>query len=102
MTLEKQRAAIAEACGIVTHDQWGPLYKTPQGIVRVCPDFLNDLNAMHEAEKVIIERGDQTMLDYDQELHLVTDGWKWNATAAQRARAFLEALGLWEEAKNEI
>jgi len=101
MTPEKQRAAIAEACGIVTHDQWGPLYKTPQGLVRVCPDYLNDLNAMHEAEKVFIWLTDEAMSDYDQELGMVTDSWSWNATAAQRASAFLETLGLWEEEKNE-
>ena len=101
MTPDEQRAAIAKACGIVTHDQWGPLYKTPQGLVRVCPDFTGDLNAMHEAERVLIERGDEAMLDYDQELGMVTDSWKWNATAAQKASAFLETLGLWEEAKNE-
>ena len=99
MTPDKQRAAIAIACGIVTHDQWGSLYKTPQGIVRVCPDFLNDLNAMHEAEKVLIERGEWVMGDYDQELSMVTDSWRWNATAAQRAHAFLETLGLWEESQ---
>jgi len=52
---------------------------------------------MHEAEKVIIERGDEAMSDYDQELGIVTDSWSWNATAAQRASAFLETLGLWEE-----
>jgi hypothetical protein len=101
MTSERQNAAIAEACEIVTHDHWGPLYRTPHGLVRVCPDFTGDLNAMYEAEKVIVERGDEAMLDYDQELSMVTDSWKWNATAAQRARAFLETLGLWEEAKNE-
>ena len=99
MTLDKQRITIAEACGIVTHDHWGPLYRTPQGLVRVCPDYLGDLNAMHEAEKTLIERGDEVMLDYDEELRSVTDGWKWSATAAQRARAFLCTIGKWEETK---
>jgi hypothetical protein len=97
MTPEKQRSAIAEACGIVTHDHWGPLYRTPQGLVRVCPDYLNDLNAMHEAEKVLIWA--PWMLDYDEELRFATDGWKWSATAAQRARAFLRAIDKWEEAE---
>jgi hypothetical protein len=99
MTPEKQNAAIAEACGIVTHDHWGPLYKTPQGIVRVCPDFTGDLNAMHEAEKVLVWRADDGLLDYDEELRHLTDGWKWNATAGQRASAFLRTIGKWEEAK---
>ena len=91
MTPDKQRAAIAQACGIVTHDHWGPLYRTPQGLVRVCPDFLNDLNAMHEAEKVLT--ADQWH-KYDR-----LNGWKWNATATQRAEAFLRTIGKWEESK---
>ena len=83
---------------------WETWVMNPSGLLvfkHDIPNYLNDLNAMHEAEKVLIERGDEVMLDYDQELHLRTDGWKWNATAAQRASAFLETLGLWEEAKNE-
>lgn len=44
---------IAEACGIIGEDQWGKLYRTPHGIVRDCPDYFNDLNAMHEAKELL-------------------------------------------------
>ena len=100
MTPEKQRAAIAEACGIVTHDQWGPLYRTPQGLVRVCPDFLNDLNAMHEAEKVLpAGQWDR----YAQWLRELTSSNRRfliaRATASQRAEAFLRTIDKWKECK---
>jgi len=45
MTRHHQNMVIAEACGIVSKDQWGPLYKTPQGIVRGCPDYMPRLYA---------------------------------------------------------
>ena len=98
MSHDKQRIAIAEACGIVSKDKWGSLYKTPRGILRDCPDYLADLNAMHEAEKVIMhadllfEYGMHISTDHDYE-HLL------RATAAQRAEAFLRTLGKWEDAK---
>ena len=98
MSPEAQRIAIAEACGIVSKDKWGSLYKTPRGILRDCPDYLADLNAMHEAENVIIradllfEYGMHISTDHDYE-HLL------RATAAQRAEAFLRTLGKWEDAK---
>ena len=102
MTSEAQRIAIAEACGIISKDQWGPLYKTPQGILRDCPDYLTDLNAMHEAEKVLDE---QQAFNY----HLYLEGcckfgsaagfWTYHATPHRRAEAFLRTIGKWEGAK---
>jgi hypothetical protein len=96
MSPEAQRIAIAEACGIVSKDKWGSLYKTPRGILRDCPDYLNDLNAMHQAEKI---------LDYNQ-LRDMEDSVSFrfavlpfHATAAQRAEAFLLTIGKWEGAK---
>ena len=94
MNPEAQRIAIAEACGIVSKDQWGPLYKTPRGILRDCPDYLNDLNAMHEAENAL--DGDQLIIMagnvcFNFAAHPL------HATAAQRAEAFLRTVGKWEE-----
>ena len=51
------------------------------------PDYLNDLNAMHEAEKVL---NDHQWDDYICQL-----GHAMGATAAQRAEAFLKTLNLW-------
>jgi len=106
MTPEKQRAAIAEACGIVTHDQWGPLYKTPQGLVRVCPDFTGDLNAMHEAENFLfpVEISDlygpdlvKEYASYLPHMCIGHPGGAMRATASQRAEAFLRTIGKWED-----
>ena len=70
-------------------------------------DPVNDLNAMHEAEK-LVENNDECLL---QLLRIVETarGYDWTkmqgvdgcrccafATAAQRAEAFLRTLGLWE------
>ena len=60
-----------------------------------CPDYLNDLNAMHEAEKVLTDK--QAIL-YDSILDLIS-GWTFHRTAAQRAEAFLRTIGKWEDSK---
>ena len=109
MTPDEQRIAIAEACGIVIHDHWGPLYKTPKGIVRVCPDYLNDLNAMQAAEKVLLIGTAKQMIratnQYTEYLCRIlgcldTALFQFaHATAAQRAEAFLRTIGKWEDAK---
>jgi hypothetical protein len=64
------------------------------------PDYPNDLNAMHEAEKVLKNNKDQRgwesyILAQDE---LLGSGDKIHATAAQRAEAFLKIIGKW---KNE-
>jgi hypothetical protein len=102
MTPEAQRIAIAEACG------WKTGYRDPEAW-HPLPDYLNDLNAMHEAVSIF---------DYDQadgfEDHLcdickrLNDEkenpapWRFavvNATASQRAEAFLRTIGKWKELK---
>jgi len=109
MSPDKQQIAIAEACGIVSKDQWGPSYKTPRGIVRDCPDYLNDLNAMHEAEKVLTYKQSFTYTNHLEALTQTTTGLGGTiigrtfqtigSTAAQRAEAFLLTIGKWEGAK---
>ena len=98
MSPEAQRIAIAEACGIVSKDKWGSLYKTPRGILRDCPDYPTDLNAMHEAEKVLTlperRKYRKTLLGHCEPASIAI-----HATAAQRAEAFLLTIGKWEGAK---
>ena len=98
MSPEAQRTAIAEACGIVSKDKWGSLYKTPRGILRDCPDYPTDLNAMHEAEKVLTlperRKYRKTLLGHCEPASIAI-----HATAAQRAEAFLLTIGKWEGAK---
>ena len=63
-------------------------------------DPLSDLNAMHEAEKVLTP---EQQTDYCSQLYFVTfkpgakdrDWQAVSATAAQRAEAFLRTLNLW-------
>jgi hypothetical protein len=86
MTQEQQRVAIAEACG-----------EDSDSIVReLIPDYLNDLNAMHDAENSLTTSQMTTMSQY---LHRKI-GVLWGfATASQRAEAFLRTIGKWKEAK---
>ncbi len=121
MTPESQRIAIAEACGWVRHGDEGiyGCWDDPQGFTHAdCPDYLNDLNAMHEAEKVLDERdrwnyGNTLALSVLKEENAYfgqnqddlaepnLNGFGHFAlatlTAAQRAEAFLKTLGLWKE-----
>lgn len=101
MTDEQINKAIAEACG--WNDQ--PVVRTnKRGAVWVTesPDYCDDLNAMHEAEKSIFP---YYATVYSNKLAKVTgaemsdDTDYFCATSRQRAEAFLRALGKWEEAK---
>ena len=102
MSPEKQRIAIAEACGWVRHGDEGIFgcWDDPQHYTRAdCPDYLNDLNAMHEAEGVL---NGLLVLKYTTELRAITGGGSGSfshihGTAAQRAEAFLRTLGKWED-----
>ena len=66
------------------------------------PDYLNDLNAMHEAEKIF---NDALYCRYINELCDVTikgNNSMYMATAAQRAEAFLRTIGKWTTNQNEL
>ena len=109
MTTDQQRIAIATACGWTEIDGLSAkgLMGRPSG--KICsfdylPDYLNDLNACHEAEKVLTQ---DHMIDYSRHvgkavtIHLPASRAAWmdfkliNSTAAQRAEAFLRTLNLW-------
>ena len=113
MNPEQQLITIAEACGCrecwISQNgaHWGFLGENYYS--QLLPNYLNDLNAMHDAVSIF---------DYDQadqfEDHLCDickrsndekenpAPWRFavvNATASQRAEAFLRTIGKWEEAK---
>ena len=89
MSQEEQRIAIAEACG------WKTGYRDPEAW-HPLPDYLTDLNAMHEAENSLTTAQMTTMSQY---LYRRL-GMLWGfATASQRAEAFLRTVGKWKEAK---
>ena len=122
MTPQKQRIAIAEACGWKGpfqlewlreygregEDVWEMCGTNPEGERAPFPDYLNDLNAMHQVEKVIVPSSEYTLSSYMFELSKIVipagstrrgliSEYIFHATAAQRAEAFLRTIGKWEE-----
>jgi hypothetical protein len=97
MKPEQQRIAIAKACGW-NNDDIERGYALCQ-FSEIVPDYLNDLNAMHEAEKLHADDGKWTER-YWLALYEATQEtrWPYDASAAQRAEAFLKTIGKWEGA----
>jgi hypothetical protein len=62
------------------------------------PDYLHDLNAMHEAEKTLRHPCEESYT-YVRHLEQICGWVPWQATAAQRAEAFLRTLGRWKDAE---
>jgi len=95
---EQINQRIAEACG------WKPAprgrWKLNEHVERFRPDYLNDLNAMHEAVKSLPQNSKPR---YFACLCAVVSGAislngyseATEAIAAQRAEAFLKTLNLW-------
>jgi len=111
MTDTEMRIAIAEACGLSTKkENFGGIlcYRDNQGhMVATLPDYPNDLNAMHEAEKLLETGHDGSQADdYQQALwYIVNPGIPFSkkddvsylqklisATAQQRAEAFCKVI----------
>lgn len=118
MTDEQMRIAIAEACGWSEIDSYIGQEKMPEGLLKgqnpkykggkkeELPDYLNDLNSMHEAEEYIKDwpkwvkmlakviagvpnatRAGGTKVFVDRSILA-------RATARQRAEAFLKTKGI--------
>ena len=100
MTPEKQRIKIAEACGWKDVTDWkaaGINGQHPtEPWTEVIPDYLNDLNAMHEAEKILTAQQRRSYVRYIFNLPVSECESNTFATAAQRAEAFLRTIGKWE------
>lgn len=103
MNPEQQRIAIAEACG-KWHSGWPHEYMNQSDRLRHIPDYLNDLNAMHEAEWMLprsLYHVDYWQKGYGR-FQMILSGLTitpYSATASQRAEAFLRTIGKWEESK---
>lgn len=115
----KQRIAIAEYFGyldvreyLVDMDYLSLMGRLPiNGKYRKeplfpIPDYLNDLNVMHEVEENL--QSHHLCREYENKLYNILGNtvgteptkphhWTWHATAAQRAEAFLKIIGKWEE-----
>ena len=119
MTPEQQRIAIAEACGFIydkicdcwRKDRLAYFIGDPSHFLQI-PDYLNDLNAMHEAEQILWGMGWSNRYAFNDNLANTLKGRtvnrnEWDAetlldaTAAQRAEAFLRTLDLWTTNQNE-
>jgi hypothetical protein len=98
MTDEQINAAIAEACGwtdVTASHRSGKAPSADYVGSEFLPDYCNDLNAMHEAEKVL--RDKELLFEYG--MHISNSHhyeYLLRATARQRAEAFLRTLGKWE------
>jgi hypothetical protein len=112
MTPEKQRIAIAEACGWteIQPSEYAPFGKpylvgrSPNKFVENLlniPDFCNDLNAMHEAEWLKFGDDEIAWGAYKSNVFIGLEPWRHylHATAAQRAEAFLRTIGKWGAGK---
>lgn len=97
MTDQQINQAIAEACGIVGKDQYGPLYQTPEGWVVDCPNYCSDLNAMAQALKTLPP--DQ-LWDVAYSLPMETM-LGFMATAKELAETFLMVIGKYKKATTE-
>jgi len=112
MTPKQQRIAIAKACGwelksnglspmwswqneSLTHRIKWVAHKemASQGVL---PDYLNDLNAMHETENVLTNEQWWLFVEFLTEIRGGGVAICISATAAQRAEAFLKTLNLWK------
>ena len=99
MTPEAQQIAIAEACGWIRTNDWasGWMIKTdnwPRGIPGTLPDYFNDLNAMHQVEKIL--NADQ-LEQHRNHLAQIEGSFMHaiNADASVRAEAFLRTINKW-------
>jgi hypothetical protein len=99
MTKEQQRIAIAKACGwnsksdfqINANLRYHATWVESENRGFFIPDYLNDLNAMHEAENSLLSTG-----KLEEDYYYAIDR-SFRATAAQRAEAFLRTIGKWED-----
>lgn len=102
MTDEQINVAIAAACG------WENLHRHPlnpnvwvgenAGMLEEVLDYCTDLNAMHEAEKVLTDDQFKLYSHWVEKL-MPNTGFRFLlcATASQRAEAFVRSIGKWEE-----
>lgn len=125
MSPEAQQIAIAKACGwrrqtgswnrsnpgndafgiranVEIWTEWWSKRGEREVLTHELPDYLSDLNAMHEAEEVLtVEQVYPYMIKLmSVKRHPPSEKGKlhtylFHATAAQRAEAFLRTLNLW-------
>jgi hypothetical protein len=108
MSNEQINIAIAKACGWYEEDNESEICWTRDELTYCLhedelPNYCNNLNAMHEAEKVLTTKGVNAWWEYVGYINRRNptpfgSETAVHATARQRAEAFLRTLGKWEEA----
>lgn len=117
MSPERQRIAIAEFCGWTPWKTVSPidratpitLFEDGSGkVITELPDYITDLNAMHEAAMQLRLTSPLKYVKYHCAINAIVKAFNdgredqlsisaHDATAAQRAEAFLRTIGKWEE-----
>ena len=119
MTATEQRVALAKWMGwshiedrskpLMMHEGFAMCGYPPEGIIvgkkLKLPDFLNDLNAVHEAlmklpsdgKWAVYKHALMRICNFDAENDTVCWMITHNATAPQRFEALLRCLGLWKD-----
>lgn len=99
MTETEQRIAIAGWCGF----KRCPIHLGYECCGNSIPDYLHDLNAMHEAEKHLHGSDYEYHNDpvkyrqwHEYQYHLMSF-FGCSATAAQRAKSLLKTIGKWKD-----
>lgn len=95
MNSERQRIVIAEACGWLIGKTYNNV-SNPTGNEQrweSVPDYLNDLNAMHEAKLTLSPKDLSTMLCILIQMGVDRNFNFFVATAEQQAEAFLRTIG---------
>lgn len=107
MSPEKQKVAIAEACGwtwVPPAPTLAPRLCHPDGSHYEVPEYPTDLNAIHKAELAFIVGNEEIEFRYRTALVKVL-GNDWAlipfASAAQKAEAMLRAIGKWEDVDSD-
>lgn len=109
MNLEQQQIAIAEVCGLnnirIARTKDGDALV--HGNETLVPNYFSDLNGMHEAWHTLDSKHKRLVFHEQLRRKVITDGGHKNstqgdidcccenATAAQRAEAFLRTFNLW-------
>lgn len=102
MTNKEINVAIAEFCGWyrLLNGLWAKVGFHGRLFEIDLPDYSGDLNAMHEAEKVLLsEKGPMAWLDYTDELRRICTSdfacSSVNASPQQKSEALLRVLSKW-------
>ena len=111
MNQTKQRIAIAEYCGyknikhidapdcLIADGVWADNPNHPPQVTQriKVPDYINDLNAMHEAEEHLSTEEIKTYMGHLLDIMGISVWCITHVSAEQRAEAFLKTIGKWEE-----